>query len=494
MNRTGVHFPETGSFAVCVGRSAVRSVRSAIRFGKPTCDARCVDTPVSVRPDEPIAADDRLAHVGLFGSDEVRGERPPVPVRETGVVCGRPLVYPVPGRELPTYLRWRAQATGNRYFGVLFLFDLDPVGKGCRYGSATFGVRFDDERVTAAQVHPDGGALGLVHGENGPFPASNTAVRMVDSLGARPDRLARLSTRIGQPHARVFGVHTADFGWAFEDPTGDVPVRASYGLHGLIEVPPDVVDLSGSLSVQVQIVRTMWRVRSRRHASVGEAVPFRVVLPPGASGGEDTASPMRSSDPGGVGAAVRLCMAADVVGYSRHVLQTAENTQRRLLEVLRAARRSAELNEATIDLQPQGDGQFAVLPPGIDELTAIPRLVRGLRDSLREVNLDLADTARLRLRVALHRGLVKPAANGWVGTSAVAVHRLLDSPQARAAIRDPAVEFIVVVPDFLFRDVISQCFDHPGPDDFQDVTVEIPAKGFVERAWIHVCSRPSAPV
>jgi hypothetical protein len=224
-------------------------------------------------------------------------------------------------------------------------------------------------------------------------------------------------------------------------------------------------------------------------------VPFAVPLPVAdANGGGDTASSAPLVDRSYGGAAVRLCMAADVVGYSRHTVEVAERTQRRLIEVLSATRRYAELDDATIDLQQQGDGQFAVLPPGIDELRAIPRLIRGLRSSLREINLDLADTARLRLRVALHRGIVKPAANGWAGVSAIAVHRILDSPPVRAAMRDPGADFVVAVPDFLFRDVISQCFDFPGPDDFRGVTVEIPEKGFLEQAWILVCARRESPV
>ena len=443
--------------------------------------------------DEPIDASDVLTHAALL-APENRGDPPEARIRETGVVCGRPLPYPIPNSELPTYLRWRAEATGHRYVGVLFLFDLDALDLGRRYRAARFTVRLDDERITAAQVHPDGSALGLVFGADQPYPASHTAMRMVEHLGGRRGQLRRLVARMGQATARAFGAHTAEFGWAYDEAVGELLIRQAYGLHALLEVPPDVDELRGSLSVQVELVRTMWRAQSRHHAGVGEAVPFAVPLPVApADGGGDTASPPPAVDTSG-GTTVRLCIAADVVGYSRHLLHVAEKTQRRLVDVLRATRRYAELDEATIDLQPQGDGQFAVLPPGIDELRAIPRLIRGLRTSLREMNLDLAETARLRLRVALHRGAVKPAANGWVGASAIAVHRILDSPPVRAAMRDPTADFVVAVPDFLFRDVISQCFDFPKPDDFRDVMVEIPEKGFVERAWIFVCSRQESPV
>jgi hypothetical protein len=448
-----------------------------------------MDKSVANWSDEPIGAPDVLTRADLLAPDDNRSNPLEARIRETGVVCGRPLPYPVPNTELPTYLRWRAEATGHRHFGVLFLFDLDELGLGRRYRAARFTVRIDDERITAAQVHPDGGAFGLVFGADQPFPASHTAMRMVESLGGRRNQLSRLVARIGQAPARAFGAHTAEFGWAYDEAIGELPIRNTYGLHVLLEVPADVDRLRGSLSVQVELVRTMWRAQSRHHAGVGRAVPFDVPLPVAhTNGGGDTAPPTSALDALG-GTAVRLCIAADVVGYSRHIATVADQTQERLVDVLRASRRYAELDEATIDLQPQGDGQFAVLPPGIDELRAIPRLIRGLRASLREINLDLPDTVRLRLRVAMHRGAVKPSANGWVGASAIAVHRILDSQPVRAAMRDLTAEFVVAVPDFLFRDVISQCFDFPKPDDFRDVIVEIPEKGFVERAWIFVSSR-----
>lgn len=76
---------------------------------------------------------DLLAHGELVptGDRAPDGESATVPIP---VRCGRPLLYPVPVRDLPAYLRRRAEATGGSYVGALFAFDLDalPRGSGTR--------------------------------------------------------------------------------------------------------------------------------------------------------------------------------------------------------------------------------------------------------------------------------------------------------------------------------------------------------------------------
>jgi hypothetical protein len=181
--------------------------------------------------------------------------------------------------------------------------------------------------------------------------------------------------------------------------------------------------------------------------------------------------------------AVRLCLAADVERYSRLRTPAAARAQAWLVDVLAQARAHAGIDESTVDLQHAGDGQFAVLPPGLDESSVIPALIHGLESTLRDLNADLNDHARLRLRVALHRGHIGPAPAGWVGDSVIAVHRLLDAPALRQALRDrPDADFALIVPDMLYRDVVR----HLPLEDFNQTTVNMPEKNFTEHAWIQV--------
>jgi class 3 adenylate cyclase len=185
--------------------------------------------------------------------------------------------------------------------------------------------------------------------------------------------------------------------------------------------------------------------------------------------------------------AVRLCLAADVERYSRFNDAEAWRAQARFIEALSDARAHAGLTESDVDLQESGDGQFAVLPPGLDESVVIPNLVAGLSIALRHTNADLNEHARLRLRVALHRGMLKPGVNGWIGNSAIAVNRLLDSAPLRTALaQEPSADFALIVSNTLYRDVIAHGYHGLAPELFRESTVDIPAKRFTEKAWIHL--------
>jgi hypothetical protein len=178
-------------------------------------------------------------------------------------------------------------------------------------------------------------------------------------------------------------------------------------------------------------------------------------------------------------------MAADVSGFSLRGNAAAERIQREIVALLSRARRAAGIPDDAVRPQPQGDGQFTVLPVGIDESAVIPRLLGELDRALRELNGTGED--RLRMRVALHRGLVKEGANGWIGTASIAVHRILDSPPLRAALTEhPLADFVLGVPDVLYHDVVVHAQEPPLPDDFTAVTVNLPEKGFVEHAWVYV--------
>ena len=188
-----------------------------------------------------------------------------------------------------------------------------------------------------------------------------------------------------------------------------------------------------------------------------------------------------------VGTAVRLCIAADIERYSRFTNLEAERAQERFVHVLRYARIQAGLTEDEVDAQHSGDGQFLVLPPGLDESTAIPAFVRALSLAMRQINADVNRHVRLRLRLAMHRGLLMPGANGWVGTAAIAVHRLLDSASLRAALADsPVATFGLAVGDSLYRDVIQHGYPGLTSTSFHRTVVNIPKKMFTEPAWIYL--------
>ncbi|WP_144081724.1 hypothetical protein [Micromonospora wenchangensis] len=434
------------------------------------------DEPLAGNPpvlsmDEPIRPSDLLVRVALLPGSTRDAGTAGFPTDPGGVSLGRPLLFPVPAEELPSQLRRRAGAGGLRYYGVLFAFDLDPLPQGGQHAAVRFEVALADEGALAVQLHADGGALGLTFGAERARAVTPAADRAAAAAAARNGWLTRLAPRADRPRAWSFGAHRHRFGWNYED-AGGSGLPLTYGLHALIEVPSTTTVLTGRLGVRVRNRPGRLHTGGSWTATLHDTVPFREVLP-------DRVEHQ--------GAAVRLCMAADVAGYSRRPNDLAARTQSWLVRVLREARHAAGIDESAVSLQFQGDGEFAVLPVGIDESRVIPRLVDGLDLALRRTNDGLGPAERMRLRFALHRGLMKPGDSGWVGAAAIAVHRILDSPPLRAALRDnPLVDYVLGVPDVLYQDVLRHSQLPPLPERFAEVTVDLPEKGFVEHCWLHV--------
>jgi hypothetical protein len=183
----------------------------------------------------------------------------------------------------------------------------------------------------------------------------------------------------------------------------------------------------------------------------------------------------------------RVLVAADLESYSRrnNVLQhDAQAVFRQLMEEAAAA---AGLNRVDWVIQQGGDGELAVLPPGTSERTVAARLAPIVDHLLRAHNQRLAPAARIRLRLAVHQGLVHlDGANGFPSEAAVHVCRLVDSPQLKTALRAfPAANVALIVSDSLYREVITHYRDLR-PDQFAEVVAEIPEKDFTATAWIYV--------
>jgi hypothetical protein len=413
----------------------------------------------AVQQDELIRTDDALADVRLTGPAP-RGEAP----MAVALRCGRPLLYPLASADLPVRLRDRAAATGARYAGALFAFDLDEPPAGYRYAAARFTVDLGDCGATAVVVHAAGDQFGLIGGD----AVSPLGERAVGT--ARTGLLRRLGLRTDRPAAWTTGALSPRFGWRYRDRRDTPLLPRSYGVHAVIEAPPGMAELGGALEAEADLAGL-----ARRRVSTAERVAFAVPLP---------------GAPAGRSAAVRLCIAVDVVSYSSRGPAAAERVQHDLVRILADGRSAAGIGPDDVVPQPQGDGQFTVLPVGLDEAAAIPRLLRGIGVALAARNaVEHAD--RMRLRVALHRGLVKEADNGWVGRAAVAVHRILDSQPLRDALAEhPGADYVLGVPDVLFADVLSTG-DHPPPASFRPITVDLPNKNFLEQAWLHVPGVPA---
>jgi hypothetical protein len=184
----------------------------------------------------------------------------------------------------------------------------------------------------------------------------------------------------------------------------------------------------------------------------------------------------------------RFLVAVDMESYSRQNNLRQYQSQRTLREVMRAAVDEVGLDRVSWTTQSTGDGELAVLPAGVSEPTVVSRLVPAIDRILRQHNRSLIPGAKVRLRVALHQGLVHlDSANGFAGEAVVTVCRLLDAPPLKRALAAfTGAATAVIASEEVFRDVVNQQYDGLRPERFRKVEVSLPAKDFRQTAWIYV--------
>ncbi|MEV6527275.1 hypothetical protein AB0M43_35630 [Longispora sp. NPDC051575] len=178
-------------------------------------------------------------------------------------------------------------------------------------------------------------------------------------------------------------------------------------------------------------------------------------------------------------------MSIDAKGYGGNDDRRQYSIQDRLVGVLDGAARRAGLDRAAWIRQPAGDGELSILPASEREHVVVDEFVRQLSYGLTDHNHDLVAPARLRLRLAIHFGVVIPAPNGYAGQGVVTVSRLVDSAPARdALVALPEANLSVILSARVFDDTVAQRHTSLAAAEFRRVQVR--NKEYVDDAWLYV--------
>ncbi len=135
-----------------------------------------------------------------------------------------------------------------------------------------------------------------------------------------------------------------------------------------------------------------------------------------------------------------------------------------------------------------GDGVRLIVPAGISPSVMLDPFVPTIAQLLREHRMASADVARLRLRMAVHMGLLLYDGHGWAGQPLVHAARLLNAASVRLAFDTaPQADLILVVSQLVYESVVEQGY---GLDPGTYRAVQICEKETDATAWIHLPSVP----
>jgi class 3 adenylate cyclase len=185
----------------------------------------------------------------------------------------------------------------------------------------------------------------------------------------------------------------------------------------------------------------------------------------------------------------RLLVAVDAAGYGGGNDQEHFAVQSGLTAILDVAAARANLRREFWIKQPAGDGELAILPRDEPEPVVVDEYVRCLDEALAAHNANPASRRQIRLRMAVHFGTAMLADNGYAGQGVVAVSRLVESDQVKAALAAaPQACLAVILSRQIFEDVVRQQHVSVPATDFAQVSVRV--KEFQDEAWVKVVGVP----
>ncbi|WP_306211853.1 hypothetical protein [Actinoplanes sp. RD1] len=179
-----------------------------------------------------------------------------------------------------------------------------------------------------------------------------------------------------------------------------------------------------------------------------------------------------------------LLVRVDATGYgASNDIRQAE-IQATLGDVLDEAALAAGLDRALWHTQPAGDGELAVLPGSVRERSVVDGYTQAIASVLSRGNGRVAPGDRLRVRLAVHFGVVSIGRLGFPGQGAVEVSRMVDGAPVRLALRRTGAQLAVVLSETIYRDSVAQGHTELRPEQLREV--EIVNKEFHRRAWLHL--------
>lgn len=204
---------------------------------------------------------------------------------------------------------------------------------------------------------------------------------------------------------------------------------------------------------------------------------------PGPGPGADTGAAAGAGAGASAGALHRFVVFGDVVGSGRLGMDDKRLTRAAMYESFGEAYASVGIEPGSVHQEDRGDGILAALRPDVPPALMAGRWIDTLHRSLREHNAR--SRVRLRMRVGMNAGPVLDDGRGLVGRAVDLACRLCDSAPARRIMTDaPDADLLIVVSDWLYRNVVAEGGRYIEPERYRRAAVV--AKETAEDAWFQV--------
>jgi hypothetical protein len=177
-------------------------------------------------------------------------------------------------------------------------------------------------------------------------------------------------------------------------------------------------------------------------------------------------------------------VAMDVVGSGVRDDQLTLRMRADVRSAVAAVLRQQNLDLAELGQTDLGDGLRLAVPSMISAAVLLDPFVPNLDSYLREHRKASSASARLRLRMVVHQGLVHRDHGEWVGEPMIHCARLLDAPPLRLVMADlPTANLALAVSKSIYDSVVRHGYGLD-PQTYEKAAMRL--KETDAYAWIHV--------
>lgn len=180
----------------------------------------------------------------------------------------------------------------------------------------------------------------------------------------------------------------------------------------------------------------------------------------------------------------RVLVGIDVIGSGSRAEDVQLYVREAMYQILERAFDNAGVGWHTCRSVDRGDGAIVALPPEISSSCAVDSLILHLHAVLRRHNRVVVRSAEIRLRMAVHAGLLHFDDNGVGGDAIVHLSRLLDAPRFKAALALTPSDLGTLVSDHFYCTVIRSGAGLIDPDMY--ISVPVVLKETRCTAWLYL--------